>query len=108
MAMDYTGLIKPIVLPLGFAAPVRLAFEDMAATRLGREHLRQDVEGINASLDLIARTRGGGWPIEPVTEAGNFIDLVWHECEFRDGYSFSYAVHKADGDYLGCCYFYPL
>ncbi len=63
--------------------------------------------GINASLDLIASTRGGGWPTEAVTEEGNFIDLVWHECEFRDGHSFSYAVHSAD-EYLGCCYFYPL
>ena len=80
----------------------------MVATALRREHLKENVAGINGSLDLIARTRGGGWPTEPVTEDGNFIDLVWHECEFRDGYSFSYAAHTGEGEYLGCCYFYPL
>lgn len=105
--MDYTHLIKRIVLPAGFAAPAKLVFDDIVATALGREHLREDVAGINASLDLIASTRGGGWPTEAVTDDGNFIDLVWHECEFRDGHSFSYAVHTDDGEYLGCCYFYP-
>lgn len=106
--MDYTGLIKSIALPAGFVAPTRLMFDDIVASALSREHLREDVAGINASLDLIVRTRGGGWPTEPVTEEGNYIDLVWHECEFREGYSFSYAVHTAAGEYLGCCYFYPL
>lgn len=106
--MDYTGLIKSIALPAGFVAPARLVFDDIVASALNREHLREDVAGINASLDLIVRTRGGGWPTEPVTEEGNYIDLVWHECEFREGYSFSYAVHTAAGEYLGCCYFYPL
>lgn len=106
--MDYTHLIKPIVLPDEFVAPITLVFEDIVATALGREHLHEDVDGINASLDLIAKTRGGGWPTEAVTDDGNFIDLVWHECEFREGYSFSYAVHTSEAEYLGCCYFYPL
>lgn len=106
--MDYSQLIKPIQLPVGFIAPTRLMFEDIVATALSREHLSEDVAGINASLDLIPQTRGGGWPTEPVTEDGNYIDLVWHECEFREGYSFGYAVHSAAGEYLGCCYFYPL
>jgi len=106
--MDYARMIKPILLPPDFAAPTRLQFEDVVATRLGREHLHDDVAGINASLDLIRDTRGGGWPTEPVTEQGNYIDLVWHECEFREGYSFSYVLHHAEGEYLGCCYFYPL
>ena len=66
------------------------------------------MRGINASLELIARSRGGGWPTEPVTEADNFVDLVWHELEFRDGYSFTYAVYDTGGAYLGCCYLYPL
>jgi hypothetical protein len=106
--MDYTQLIKPIALPTGFAAPATMVFEDLVATALSRDHLHDDVAGINASLDLIPRTRGGRWPIEAVTEDGNFIDLVWHECEFRDKHSFSYAVHDTEGGYLGCCYFYPL
>src|SRR5690606_27302985 len=37
----------------------------------------------------------------------DFIDLVWHEHEFREGYSFSYVVRRDDGRYLGCCYLYP-
>jgi RimJ/RimL family protein N-acetyltransferase len=106
--MDYARLIKPILLPPGFVAPARLAFEDIVAVRLGREHLDEDVAGINASLDLIRETRGGGWPAGPVTHDGDYLDLVWHECEFREGYSFSYALHDARGEYLGCCYFYPL
>jgi hypothetical protein len=107
-SVDYTQLIKRIVLPTGFAVPATLTFEDIVATALSREHLREDVAGINASLDLIRHTRGGGWPTEAVTEDGNFIDLVWHECEFREGRSFSYAAHAVEGEYLGCCYFYPL
>jgi len=106
--MDFTHLSKRIVLPAGFTAPTVLEFEDLVATRLGREHLHEDVAGINASLELITRTRGGGWPTEPVTAEGDFIDLVWHECEFREGYSFSYAVHTDQREYLGCCYLYPL
>lgn len=105
---DYAGLTKRIALPDGFAPPRRLVFEDIVASVLGREHLKDDVAGINASLDIIRRTRGGGWPTEAVTEGFDYIDLVWHECEFREGYSFSYAVYSAAGEYLGCCYFYPL
>jgi RimJ/RimL family protein N-acetyltransferase len=106
--MDYTHLIKRILLPAGFVAPTRLVFDDIVASVLSREHLHDDVAGINASLELIRTTRGGGWPTEAVTDDGDFIDLVWHECEFREGYSFSYAVYTTAGEYLGCCYFYPL
>ena len=64
--------------------------------------------GINASIDLIHRTRGGGWPSEPVTEDYNYVDLVWHELEFRERDSFTYAVYNTEPRYLGCCYLYPL
>jgi hypothetical protein len=66
------------------------------------------VHGINASLDLIRRTRGGAWPAEAVSEDDNYVDLVWHEAEFRDGHSFTYAVYDSNGQYLGCCYLYPM
>lgn len=105
---DYTRIIKPILLPAEFLPPSRMVFEDLVATVLGREHLADDVAGINASIELIQSTRGGGWPTVAVTADGNFIDLVWHECEFREGYSFSYAIYTLDREYLGCCYFYPL
>ena len=105
--MDYTGLVKSLVLPPGFTPPRALAYEDVRATVLSRDDLDDDVAGINASLDLIRRTRGG-WPDEPVTPEDDYADLVWHEVEFREGYSFSYVVRRDDGRYLGCCYLYPL
>ena len=106
--MHYEQLIKKLVTPAGFTVPRRLRFEHLEARAITRADLTEDVHGINASLELIARTRGGRWPTEPVTEEGNFVDLVWHEAEFRDGYSFTYAVYDARGTYLGCCYLYPL
>jgi RimJ/RimL family protein N-acetyltransferase len=106
--VDYQGLIKSLSLPDGWAAPAELAFEDVRARALTRHHLRDDVQGINASLGLIRRTRGGDWPAEPVTEDFNYVDLVWHECEFRDGGSFTYASYDDAGQYLGCCYLYPV
>jgi hypothetical protein len=106
--VDYQGLIKRLRLPDGWAAPAGLAFGDVRAYAISRQHLRDDVQGINASLDLIRRTRGGSWPTEPVTEDFNYIDLVWHECEFRDGGSFTYAVYDDASQYLGCAYLYPV
>ena len=105
---DYSGLVKTLALPPGFSAPTRLVHEDVVAHALTRDHLEDDVRGINASLDLIRQTRGGGWPTEPVTEEFNYVDLVWHEQEFREGTSFAYAVYEAGGGYLGCCYLYPV
>jgi hypothetical protein len=107
-SIDYTGLVKSLQLPAGFEAPSTLSYDDIRARALSRADLHDDVRGINASLDLIRRTRGGGWPTEPVSEEYNFVDLVWHECEFREGYSFAYAVYDAGGRYLGCCYLYPM
>jgi hypothetical protein len=106
--MDYRGLVKRLELPSGWAAPTQLAYEDIRAIALTRHQLADDVRGINASLDLIRRTRGGPWPSEPVTEEFNYVDLVWHECEFREGESFTYATYDAGGQYLGCCYLYPM
>ncbi|HEV7703092.1 MAG TPA: hypothetical protein VGO46_02325 [Gemmatimonadaceae bacterium] len=106
--MDYTHLIKSLDLPTGYAAPVELRYEDIVARAISRADVVADVKGINASLDIIRRTRGGGWPSEPVSEDFNYVDLVWHELEFRENYSFAYAVYTAGGQYLGCCYLYPM
>lgn len=84
-----------------------LAHEDVQALVLTRADLDDDLEGINASVELIQRTRGGGWPTGPVAEDENFVDLVWHELEFREQTSFAYVVRDAAG-YLGCCYLYPM
>ncbi len=106
--MDYAKFIKKLELPAGFTAPTRLSYEDLTVTALGREHLADDVQGINASIELIQRTRGGEWPTEPVSVEFNFVDLVWHELEFREGSSFAYAVYDVAPRYLGCCYLYPM
>jgi hypothetical protein len=106
--MDTERLIKRLNLPEGWGAPRELVYEDIRADALTRDHLDDDVRGINASLDIIRRTRGGSWPVEPVTADFNFVDLVWHECEFREGESFAYAVYDLGGHYLGCCYLYPM
>jgi hypothetical protein len=100
--------VKKLVLPDGFDPPRRLTHEDIVATVLGRDDLDDDVRAINASLELIRRTRGGGWPEAPVTAEFNYVDLVWHECEFREGFSFSYVIRDAGGGYLGCAYLYPM
>ena len=106
--MDYTNLVKRLALPPGFTAPDRLTYDDVVARAISRADLHDDVRGVNASLDLIRRTRGGRWPTGPVTEDFNYVDLVWHECEFRDGGSFTYGTYDAAGQYLGCCYLYPV
>ena len=107
-ATSLEGLVKTIVLPPGYLPPRDLVYDDIRARALSRADLDADVHGINASIELIQRTRGGDWPAEPVSEEFDYIDLVWHEAEFREGYSFSYAVYDVEGTYLGCCYLYPL
>jgi hypothetical protein len=106
--MNYHGLVKRFDLPADWKAPAELEYDDIRAQAISRAHLQDDVRGINASIGLIQRTRGGRWPTEPVTEDFNFVDLVWHECEFREGDSFTYAVYDSHGQYLGCCYLYPM
>jgi hypothetical protein len=106
--VPYDQFVKKLNLPAGFQAPRRLSYEDVVAEAITRDHLQDDVRGINASIDLIQATRGGRWPTGPVTEDFNFIDLVWHEQEFREGNSFTYAVYDDGGLYLGCCYLYPM
>jgi hypothetical protein len=106
--MDYNRFIRKLELPAGFIAPRELTYEDVEARALTRAHLHDDVRGINASIALIQETRGGGWPTEAVSEEGNFVDLVWHELEFREGASFAYAVYDTSDEYLGCCYLYPM
>jgi hypothetical protein len=94
--------------PPDTTAPRELRHEGFVARAMTRDDLAEDVRGINASLELILRTRGGGWPTEPVTEEGNYVDLVWHELEFREGKSFAYIVRDGAGTYLGNCYFFPM
>jgi len=106
--MNYRGLIRSLDLPAGWVAPTDLAFDDIRARAISRADLRDDVRGINASIGLIRQTRGGDWPAGPVSADFDYVDLVWHELEFREGHSFTYAVYDSRGEYLGCCYLYPM
>jgi hypothetical protein len=105
--VDYHQLVKRLALPAGVSAPPRLEHDGLRAVALTRAHLDDDVAGINASLELIRRTRGGQWPTGPVEPDYDYVDLVWHECEFRDGGSYTYAVYEGE-EYVGCAYLYPL
>jgi hypothetical protein len=104
----YQGLVKQLDVPEGRSVPTELGHRGLRAVAIGRDDLRDDVDGINASIELIQRTRGGGWPTGPVTDDEDYVDLVWHELEFREGYSYSYVLRDAEGAYLGCLYLYPV
>jgi hypothetical protein len=106
--MRYDQFVKRLAVPPGFQAPRRLSYQDIVAEAITRAHLQDDVRGINASIELIRATRGGPWPTGPVTDDFNFVDLVWHEQEFREGSSFTYALYDDGQHYLGCCYLYPM
>jgi hypothetical protein len=106
--MDYRQFVRRLTLPDGVTAPTELRHGDVVARAITRTDLADDVAGINASLALIRQTRGGNWPTEAVTEEYNYVDLVWHEAELRDGSSFTYVLRDTAGGYLGCCYLYPM
>jgi hypothetical protein len=106
--VDLTPYSKKLALPPGFDPPRRLEFEDVTAHAISRDDLADDVRGINAALELIRETRGGQWPTGPVTDDENFVDLVWHECEFRDAKSFTFVLEAHGRGYIGCAYLYPL
>lgn len=91
-----------------FQAPASLSYEDLRAKNLTRSDLKADMEGVNSSLELIRKTRGGAWPSEAVSEDFDLLDLAWHEREFRDGTSFAYVVYDDRDNYLGCFYLYPM
>lgn len=98
--MNYHGLVKSLDLPAGWMPPTELEYDDIRARTISRADLHDDVQGINASIELIQRTRAMA-PAEPVSADFNYVHLVWHELEFREGYSFTYAVYDSRGQYLG-------
>lgn len=108
MIMDYKKLKAKLVLPDDFQAPEELKFDDLIAKPLTRDDLQADIEGVNSSLEIIRKTRGGSWPEEAVSEEFDFLDLAWHEREFRDATSFAYIIYDTDGTHIGCFYLYPM
>jgi RimJ/RimL family protein N-acetyltransferase len=108
MTVDLTPYTKKLALPTSFVPPRELRYDDVSARAITRDDVAEDVRGINASLDLIRETRGGKWPTEAVTEDEIIVDEYWHECEFRDGKSFSFILRAQGHGYIGCAYFYPM
>lgn len=106
--MDYTGLIKRFALPNGYQPPKELTYKDLTARPLTRADLKDDMEAVNSSLELIRKTRGGSWPEEAVNEDFDLLDLAWHEREFRDNDSFAYVIYDINDTYIGCFYLYPM
>src|SRR4051812_45204210 len=106
--LDLTGFVKALSIPPRVVVPNEMVHEDLRARALSRADLADDVAGINSSIELIQRTRGGGWPAGLLSEEFNYVDLVWHEAEFREQYSFAYVVRDVNDGYVGCCYLYPM
>lgn len=102
--MNYSEITKKF----NFQAPGKLEYEDLRAKTLTRADLKADIEGVNSSLELIRKTRGGSWPSEPVSKDFDLLDLAWHEREFRDDTSFAYVVYNDRNEYIGCFYLYPM
>lgn len=100
--------IKKFQLPDDFHAPASLTFEDFKAVPLTRNDLDADLAAVNSSIEIIQKTRGGAWPEEELNKDFDFLDLAWHEREFRDNGSFAYVIYDANSTYLGCFYLYPM
>jgi len=106
--MNYASLCKTFNLPSDFTPPGQLAYDDLIARPLTRFDLKDDLAAVNSSIDIIQKTHGGSWPEAELSEDFDFLDLVWHEREFRDRASFAYVVHNTSNTYVGCFYLYPI
>lgn len=106
--MDLSKYIKKFELPPDYQVPEQLTYQDIIARPLRRSDVEDDLEGVNSSIEIIQRTRGGSWPSEPLEKDFDVLDLAWHEREFRDGNSFAYVIYTAGGKYVGCFYLYPM
>lgn len=106
--MNLPDFVKIISLPTGVVAPKRLTFEDLVARPLTRQDIKDDLEGVNSSIEIIRKTRGGSWPSGQISEEEDLLDLAWHEHEFLHNSSFAYVIYNTDGQYIGCFYLYGM
>ncbi len=106
--MNNQNYIKKLTLSDDVEAPMELHYQDIIAKPLTRNDLLADIQAVNSSLNIIRTTRGGSWPQGAVTEEFDFLDLAWHEREFRNGDSFAYVVYDDNGIYIGCFYLYGI
>jgi hypothetical protein len=75
--MNYHGLVKRLDLPAGWIPPAKLEYDDIRARAISRADNDDDVQGINASIELIRRTRGGNWPTGPVSTSDAATCTRW-------------------------------
>lgn len=106
--INYSNFRKFLALPEGVTAPMRLEFENFYAKPLSREDIDADLAGVNSSIELIQKTRGGSWPSQMLDKEADFLDLAWHEREFKDGDSFAYVIYTSKDEYIGCFYLYAV
>jgi hypothetical protein len=106
--MDYSHLIKKFTLPTGYKPPAKLIYEDLVARPLTKDDVEDDLIAVNDSIEVIRKTRGGLWPGGMLDKSFDFLDLAWHQREFRDNSSYAYVVYDTSDTYIGCFYLYPL
>lgn len=106
--MDYSEFIKKLTTVAEFKPPQELQFNDIIARPVTTDDIDDDLQAVNSSIEVIRKTRGGSWPNGPIDREFDYIDLAWHEREFRDGTSFAYVVYDANGQYVGAFYLYPM
>jgi hypothetical protein len=70
--------------------------------------LKSDLKAVNFNRELIRKTRGVSWPEHDISEDEDFLDLAWHEREFRHNISFAYVIYNSYEEYVGCFYLYPM
>jgi len=104
---DPSGYAKTLALPAGFDAPRLLRYDDVTAHAITRDDLGADVRGINASLDLIRETRGGTWPIGPVTEEEGLRRPGPARVRVPGRQVIHVLRRGRGGGYIGCTYLLP-
>jgi hypothetical protein len=106
--MNYHGLVKRLDLPAVWIPPRSW---NTTTSVPGRSAAPTTTTMCRASMP--ASSLSGG----PAAAAGrpsrfsvdfDYVDEIWHECEFREGGSFTYAVYDSRGQYPGCCYLCPM
>ena len=67
---------------------------------ISRADLDEDVRGINASMQIIRRTRGGSWPSEPVTPDSITSCWSWsaEDFPFRNPYYSNSEIPEQPAD----------
>ena len=94
--------------PEQFAPPCEAELDHYILHPLGPDDVEADCAAVNASWELIRRTRGGKWPKGPITVTEDLGDLEEHQRLFQAKEAFAYAIlHQRTGAYAGCYYIYP-